>query len=227
MNEEDAQIVVPRTTIIRHPRQTLATFGSTTINYYMLTQPAYSGTDAEETIVRSGRVIANRPKLVTPYYLSRLDGFSSEARAHFNRLISEYGAQATSIYYTYRNEHFNTEIASCSMSEIVVKTNAEIDEKGDHLAAIIGGDDTSWDLSLLEFIFKMTLASVGSNISEMRKRGLLKNGAVLHQARAGIEEMFEALSRKNIEPKELQAELDRWGLFEEYQDRFFALFRKR
>ena len=32
--------------------------------------------------------------------------------------------------------------------------------------------------------------------------------------------------RHELEPNELKKELDRWGLFEEYEDRFFTLFKK-
>jgi len=37
--------------------------------------------------------------------------------------------------------------------------------------------------------------------------------------------MFHRLKDGNIEPLELKTELERWGLFEEYQDRFLAAFR--
>jgi hypothetical protein len=38
--------------------------------------------------------------------------------------------------------------------------------------------------------------------------------------------MFSRLCRGEIRPDELKDELERWGLFEEYQDRFLALFRR-
>jgi len=30
-----------------------------------------------------------------------------------------------------------------------------------------------------------------------------------------------------VKPYELKAELDRWGLFEEYEDRFLTIFKKK
>ncbi len=39
--------------------------------------------------------------------------------------------------------------------------------------------------------------------------------------------MFEMVKHGDMEPKDLKIELDRWGLFELYQDRFFDLFRRR
>jgi hypothetical protein len=45
-------------------------------------------------------------------------------------------------------------------------------------------------------------------------------------ARLRIEELFRMVKRGELEPSELKAELDRWGLFEEYEDRFFGIFKK-
>jgi hypothetical protein len=81
------------TKIIRFPKQKLSTFGQTNINYYMVTEPIYGefeATDAE-TIVRQGYVIAEKPRIITPYYMSRLEGFSSEAKNYFSKIGQLYG----------------------------------------------------------------------------------------------------------------------------------------
>jgi hypothetical protein len=41
-----------------------------------------------------------------------------------------------------------------------------------------------------------------------------------------IEELFQQVEQ-GLDPKLLQQELTRWGLFEHYQDRFLSLFRRR
>ena len=45
-------------------------------------------------------------------------------------------------------------------------------------------------------------------------------------ARARIEELFAAAARDRSKAFELKQELDRFGLFGEYEDRFLDLFRK-
>jgi hypothetical protein len=176
--------------------------------------------------VRTGRVIANRPHIVTPYYLSRLDGFSTDARRYLGKLIEMHGPDAPGVYYTYSNEHGNTEVVLGSIEEVAVKINAEIDERHDSLAVVIRGEDTLWDVSLMKFIFEMTRASANWNITELRAHGLLGVvDGVPTGARTNIEDMFHRLKDGNIEPLELKTELERWGLFEEYQDRFLAAFR--
>ncbi|HJX70071.1 MAG TPA: hypothetical protein VJ441_03145, partial [Dehalococcoidia bacterium] len=76
--EERIQYAIEHTEVVRPPRQDLATFGITNVYYYLVTEPVYAELlgKAEETVVREGRVIAERPKIVTPYYLLNLfDGF--------------------------------------------------------------------------------------------------------------------------------------------------------
>ena len=97
---------VRQTIVIRPPKQLLDTFGATNIGYYMVTSPVYADIEnkTKETVVREGRVIANRPRVVTPYYLSRLEGFSPDAKHYFDSLVQQHGPDAPGIYYTYRNE---------------------------------------------------------------------------------------------------------------------------
>ncbi|MCL2706909.1 MAG: hypothetical protein FWE97_01905 [Dehalococcoidia bacterium] len=228
MNEEDRLLnAIGHTTVLRRPRQALATFGVTNISYYILSHPAYAEQEIGETVVRTGRVIANRPHIVTPYYLSRLDGFSVDARRYFSKLIEVHGPDAPGVYYTYRNEHLNTDVVSDSIDKVIDRINAEIDERNDPLAAVIRGDDTLWDVALMKFIFEITRASANWNIKELRARGLLGVvDGIPTGARANIETMFHSLKDGLIEPRELQSELERWGLFEEYQDRFLEVFRR-
>jgi hypothetical protein len=46
-------------------------------------------------------------------------------------------------------------------------------------------------------------------------------------AREEIERLFKLVKKGELEPVKLKEELDNWGLFEQYQDRFFNLFKKR
>ncbi len=221
---------VKQTLVIRPPRQLLDTFGVTNIAYYMVTAPTYAELEKHnnETVVRKGRVIANRPRVVTPYYLSRLEGFSSDARQYFHSLIQQHGPNAPGIYYTYRNEPGELTIVPDSMQLVVERINAEIEHSRDPLTAIIKGRDDMWDVSLLKFIHQVTFHSMKGNLAQMQSRGLLDIDSlgVPLEARVRIEEMFSKVNKGDLEPSELKDELDRWGLFEEYQDRFFALFNR-
>jgi len=231
IDDERIREAIKHTETLRPPKQTLATFGTTNIYYYLVTEPAYADLvkNVTETVIREGRVIAERPRVVTPYYLSRLQGFSSEARRYFDMLLRQQGANAPGLFYSYRNEPKELNIVSDSLLSVVAKLNAEIDKRGDPLTSIIKGEDDLWDVSLMKFIYEITRGSVGDNLRQLGVRGLLNVDAsgVPADARIRIEELFSRVRGGQSEPRELKEELDRWELFEEYEDRFFALFDKK
>jgi len=229
IDDERIRHTVTSTEILRPPKQSLATFGMTNIHYYLVTEPAYSELvkHVAETVVREGRVIAERPRIVTPYYLSRLEGFSLDARRYFDALIKTYGSDAPGLFYTYRNEPKELTIVSDALPAVVDKLNAEIDKNSDPLASIIKGEDHLWDVSLLKFIYEITRSSLRSNLAQLGSRGLLDvdAGGVPMDARVRIEELFTRVIVGDAEPRMLKDELDRWDLFAEYEDRFLAIFK--
>ena len=233
MDTDDEKIrhTVQYTEILRLPKQSLSTFGTTNIYYYLVTEPAYSELveNVDETVVREGRVIAERPRIVTPHYLSQLEGFSPDAKRYFETLLRAHGPNLAGLFYTYKNEPKQLNIVSESLLAVVEKLNAEIDKLGDPLTSIIKGEDTLWDVSLMKFIYEVTRSSLPDNLLQMGTRGLLDidSRGIPADARVRIDEFFAKVVRGESEPSDLKTELDRWGLFEEYEDRFLALFKRR
>jgi hypothetical protein len=228
---ERIEYAARHTEIIRYPRQHLATFGVTNIYYYLLTEPTYSeiSDDTNETVIREGRVIAERPKIVTPYYLTNLEGFSYDARQYFQKLLMMHGPNAPGLFYTYKNESKGLNIVSDKLPAGIEKLNTEIDQKDDPLATIIKGQDDLWDVSLLKFIYEITSRSVHDNVAQMGSMGMFgkSQGGVPVGVRQTIEDMFQQAWRGEIKSYELEQELNRWGVFDEYQDRFFSLVKGR
>jgi len=148
IGDDRIKYAVEHTEILRPPKQSLATFGISNIYYYLVTEPAYSELvkNVTETVVREGRVIAERPRVVTPYYLSQLEGFSPEARRYFDMLLRAHGPNVAGLFYTYKNEPKELNIVSDNLLSVVNKLNAEIDKRGDPLASIIKGQDELWDV---------------------------------------------------------------------------------
>ncbi len=230
IDDERIREAVKQTEILRPPKRSLATFGTSNIYYYLVTEPAYSELikGATETVIREGRVIAERPKIVTPYYLSQLEGFGSDAKRYFDMLIKTRGPNAPGLFYTYKNEPKELTIVSDNLLSVVDKLNDDIDKRGDPLTSIIRGQDELWDVSLMKFIYEMTRSSLPNNLLQLETRGLLDvdSGGIPVDARVRIEELFKMVTKGELEPSELKKELDRWGLFEEYEDRFFSIFGK-
>ncbi len=231
IDDERIEYAARHTEILRLPKQTLSTFGTTSIYYYLVTEPAYLEPEKEsnETVIREGKVISQKPRIVTPYYLSRLEGFSTDARRYFDKLTRTHGSHSPGLFYTYRNEPKELHIVSNNWQAVVDKLNAEIDKRGDPLAAIIKGKDELWDVSLLKFIFEITRNSLPDNIAQLKAHGLLgiDSRGMPVEARIRIEELFQQVLAGEREPHELESELNRWDVFDEYQDRFFALFKRR
>ena len=219
---------IEHTEVIRVPHQTIATFGSTVVYYYLLTEPVYADLlpGQRETVIREGKVTSERPKIVTPYYLSQLfQGFEhGEEYAKF--LTQSYGSYHPSLLYRYQNELTGVDITSAPWEEVA----HTIDErsKAENLTTIIKGVDELWDVSLMKFIHDFTLNSSLENIRDFEARGLFEvdKMGIPRNARMEIEDLFLKVSKGEIEPHILYGELRRWGVFPEYEDKFWDLFHR-
>lgn len=228
MDPKHIQTIIEQTAVIRPPQQPLATFGITTVTYHLVTAPALATDDAsaDEAVVRTGVVTANRPQIVTPAYLLHLfDGFDhGEEFARY--LLATHGPNAPGLLYRYKNELQETSIVADPPDTVAQRLGDQLDREHQIHAAVIRGVDHYWDISLMKFIHDLTIASLGQTIGDLGRHGLLgTDRGVPRAARAHIEEMFARVAAGELEPVVLKTELDRWGLFEEYEDRFLDMFR--
>lgn len=220
----DARIkyAIEHTKVIRFPQQSLATFGHTVIYYYVITELTEN-----VNIVREGNVMAQRPRIVTPYYLTTLEGFSEQAGKYLHAMSARVPDEP-GIFYRYKNEPKEMNIVSEPIAKLINKLNERIEEENSPLSTIIKGIEELWDVSLMIFIYELTRKSIYDNVIDFQRRGSLDidSTGVPKDARNFIEELFELVRKDVSRAPELVTELNRWGLFEEYQDRFFALFQK-
>jgi hypothetical protein len=219
--DDKIKYALERTELIRAPQQSLATFGSSVIDYYVVTELV-----GNISVVRDGKVIAERPKIVTPAYLVNVEGFSEQAKKYIAMMAREHPYES-GIFYRYKNEPKGMNVISEPIGEVISKLSAQIEQEHNPLSTIIRGVEELWDVSLLMFIYELTTRSVRTNVAEFGRRGFLDTdeAGVPQGARDYIEELFEQVSHNLALAPELVTELNRWGLFAEYQDRFLALFR--
>ncbi|MBC7334452.1 MAG: hypothetical protein H5T85_08400 [Actinobacteria bacterium] len=245
MSEKDKiRDAIEKTEILKQPERLLSTFDSTTIHYYILSVPFYlefEGRDPEtETIVREGKITWQRPKLITPSYMLRVEGFSEEAKKAFQMLAME-DSDLAMILYSLRlvKESEKMEIVSYPLNSVARKLFNEIEEKKDPFSAVIKGVDEFWDVSLSKFIYELVVKSAYfSQFPDLLKKSVIdisrEGFAVVRKDRYGIpiatrievENLFRLFEKGEISPSDLKKELDRWGVFEEYQDRFFKFFKR-
>jgi hypothetical protein len=221
--DDKVRYALENTELIRGPQQNLATFGSSVVDYYVVTELV-----GNLSVVRDGKVIAERPRIVTPAYLVNVEGFSEQARRYIAMMARDH-PHDSGIFYRYKNEPKGMNVVSEPIRQVISKLSSQIEEEHNPLSTIIKGVEEMWDVSLLMFIYELTTKSVRTNVAEFSRRGFLDMdaGGVPQGARDYIEELFEQTSRNLSRAPELATELNRWGLFGEYQDRFFALFRRK
>ena len=229
-SEKDLIKAVQKTRVARKPLQHLATFGTSIINYYVITEPIYSDIDElkKETVVRTGRVNSEKPQIVTPTYALNLKGFSSEAYKYLEFISNKFGVNSPGVLYQYKNEPGKINILNGSVEEVSNNIIKELNTKKDKLTAVIVGVDELWDVSLLKFIHDFTSESLVSNINEFNSRGLLQPQDQFGGVPKAAVQRFEILFNQvgfGADPEILKKELDRWGLFDHYEERFLNLFK--
>ena len=234
MQEPDPRLeeAIAATVVVRVPKQYLATFGVSNVHYYLLTEPSYADiapSDEEEVVVREGNVVSEPPAIVTPTYMLNLEGFSANARQYMKNLEYKRGSQSLGLMYRYRNESAGINIVAGQIKNVAGRIVTDLDGRGENSAAVIMGMDALWDVSLLKFILDYTAESSASNLGEMHATGLLEPDPSTRLPRAAIQRIDQLFSQveQGLDPSVLRQELNRWGLFEHYQDRFLSLFRRK
>ena len=231
-SEQDWIRAAERSWVVRFPKQHLMTFGATNIAYYVVTEPIYQEPDPQkqEGVVRSGRVIAERPAVITPTYAMNLEGFSSEAYEYLQDLAQRYGPNSPGILYQYKNKAESVEIVGGVPSEIAHRISDDLDRREENMSVVMVGVDELWDIALLKFIYEFTSSSSAQNVREFQSRGMLEPqagyGGIPQAASLQIERLFRETERGG-NPDILKRELDRWGIFDHFQDRFLNLFRRK
>ena len=66
---EDVSKAIEQTFVAKFPKQNLATFGITVVDYFIVTEPIYAAFDSTkkdlEAVVRKGKVVAGKPTKAT------------------------------------------------------------------------------------------------------------------------------------------------------------------
>jgi len=242
--EEKIRFVMENTEVLVFPKKFLSTYESTTVHYYLLTTPFYIEFEGKkpdsETVIREGRITWQKPRLITPYYILRTEGFSEEARKAFQMIAGENSDIAMMLYKLKLTKDYDRmDIVSGSISDVRKNIEVQVEKKGDPFCAVIKGVDEFWDVSLTKFIYELMVSSAYlANIPELSGRNLISAGPgglpVLARDESGvplaakneIENLFALYRKGEIDSKKLKEEIDNWGLFDYYQDRFFNLFKK-
>lgn len=223
-SEFDFVYAVRHTEILRAPKRLLDPFDQTTVSYTLLTQPM---DDPTKTRVREGKLQTFPPRLLLPGDLStqELEGFGAQAERYL-AFLRAHAAQIRILRYSYRlrRETYSETLLSEPLEVVRDRAAAALERRADPMAALVVGVDEPWDVCLLHLFMRLVQASVPRAIHALEERAKASfRERVSGDDRAEIERAFEAAAKDAALIKPLGRLLKEKGLFELYQDRFFAL----
>lgn len=222
----DFRYAVDNTEIILAPTKSIETFGNTIINYSLV---AGMMDETDKVRIREGRMQASKPQIITPSAYSNfiMEGFGKEAEDYLSWLRDhEDDVRILRYGYSLKQEAFSEEIVTGSIETVVERVRDRVKAKKDPFSAVVKGVDNPWDVCLVRLFWVITRASVADNVRELNERKLFElEAGVPFAVREEIEKAFAAAVADPSLVKTLGALLKKHGVFDRYQDRFFALVR--
>lgn len=223
-NPVDFWYAVNNTRIIVMPPRRLETFGATILNYHMISELMDT---AGQVRIREGRIHAYRPQIITPSSLPSevLEGFGPEAE-RYAQWLQDHPQELRILQYGFkiRKEEINQHIVTDALNAVMERVEKAVRTKDDPLAAVVLGVDEPWEVCLLKLMVDVSGNSFSGNIRELERRRMFDlSDGVPRAVREEIEEDFQKAARNSSLVKPLGNKLQKYGLFKEYEDRFFAL----
>ncbi|MDD5704714.1 MAG: hypothetical protein PHR35_02230 [Kiritimatiellae bacterium] len=223
----DFWYAVNNTEVVVPPTRHLETFGSTIINYALVSELMDS---VGQVRVREGRLQAARPQIVTPSAYSKmiLEGFGEQAEKYLEWLRDhEDHVHVLRYGYALKQESFSEEVVNDKLEAVLDRVKQDVSGRKDPFSAVVKGVDTPWDVCLVRLFWQVIQNSVQTNFREMAERKLfdMRDG-IPAAVREEIEDAFKAASANPALVKSLGKLLQRHGVFDQFQDRFFALVKK-
>lgn len=173
MTRDDFDYALENTRVILAPERHIATFGSTSFNFYLISELMDR---VNRVRIRNGKIQAERPQILAPEHYCRLllDGFGEKAERYVDQLREHSRNMAVLRYgFQFRKTDLNEQTLSDSIDAVINRTRRQVEGKNEPLSAIIQGVDDAWEVCLLKFTIDMVERSSGNNLGDFRKRGLI------------------------------------------------------
>lgn len=219
---------VNNTEVVVMPTNYLETFGATRLHYHLVSELMDS---VNRIRVREGTIQSRQPQIITPscYASEMLEGFGEQA-GQYIEWLREHAKDLRVLEYGFKVQktEISEQVVTGNVAEILDQVKKNAQEKKDPLTGVILGVDDPWDVCLLKFMVDVIRQSIPRNVQDLNRHRLWEDAnGVPKGVRADIEGHFLMASRDPALVKPLGIKLRRYGLFEEYEDRFFALVRQQ
>jgi len=214
------------TRVVYRPPRLLETFGETVVQYYVLS--AVSDED-EKVRLRRGVVRSARPRVITPHFFlhEALDNFGEDARRYFADVLNRKDSMRIVQYgLRFEKEEHNEELLGGMVDDIAEQVAKDAQDNLRELRGVMVGPDPFWEVSLLVFLNELVNRSGPRNARELAARGLLDlESGVPWAVRNELRDDFAAVDSRD-KAEALGKKLRDYGVFDEYEDRFFDLYQK-
>ena len=220
-NPFDFWYAVNNTELISSPSSRLETFGDTIVNYYLISELMDS---VGKVRIREGHLKALKPEIITPQGLGQVDisDFGTEARKYADWLARNAG-DLRILQYGFRLEkqEHREYIVNDNLENVLDRVKQEVSDKDDPLSAILLGVDDPWEVCLMKLMVELVQHSANGNIQDIRQQQISQHKSLIQQ----IDQAFLEASRDPSRINSLADMLKQNGLWEQNEDRFFALVR--
>lgn len=214
----DFWYAVNNTQVVAVPQNRLETFGATVVNYHLVSELMDS---VDKVRVREGKLKAFRPEIITPPSITdeMLEGFGAEAQ-NYAKWLQQNAQDMQMLKYGFKvqKKEINDYILSDPLDIVVDRVKADVSDRNDPLGAVLVGVDRPWEVCLLKLMVELVQGSAPGNIQDIRQLQRDQK-AQLHQT---LEKAFFDASQDALKVPALAELLRSNGLFERYEDRFFA-----
>ena len=199
------------TQIVYMPRKLLETFGETRVTYNVVSSMQ---DDDSHVRLRTGLVKSARPLVLTPHYFRQqmLENFGDEAQSYFDHILSRQDNLRILQYgLCFMKQEYSEEVVGGTVEDVA-----------DQLAR--AAQDDLKEVSLMTFINALVKQSVPGNARDMARDGLLGlDRGIPVAVRMEIDADFDNCNTLS-KAEDLGRKLRDYGLFEQYEDRFYALY---
>ena len=168
----DRWYAAKRVRILLSPSHQLETFGSTLVNYHLISELAdHPG----KVRVREGRLEAHQPLVISPHFSEvTTEGLGDEAKAYLEFLKeNEQNLRILRYGYHLKSDNFSEQIVTDSLAVVTERVKSEVIASNDKFAAVLQGEDDPWDVALVELWRREVERSAGRNIRELSEKGKL------------------------------------------------------
>ncbi len=225
-NLDEIWYAAKSTQIAYMPPKLLETFGETLVHYLVA---AEDPDNPAQVHLHDGVVTAERPRIITPqYYRQRVvENFGPDAQKYFDEVLAK-DTTARFLQYglKFSKQEYHTQVVSGNLHEIAEQAAKDAQDNLHELRGVVIGINDTWEVSLLYFITQLVQRSLPYHARDIAQRGLLD---LQDGVPAAVRQEIEAdlLNCTTLESaRNLGAKLRDYGLFEQFEDRFYEVYRR-